>query len=329
MFLSELLLIAVVRRRSVPFALFDEPYWQRGGNLYLLGMNHFLRTLVLALALVSVQAVEKYTRTEDIIYGRKYGLALTMDVFKPEHPNGAAVLFMVSGGFFSAKEGINPYLLQAFFDHGYTVFAIVHGSQPKFIIPEITSDIHRAVRFIRHNASRWGIDPNKLGISGASAGGHLSLTMGTQGRPGAADAKDPVDRESSAVQAVACFFPPTDFLNYGAPGVDAVGVGILSQFKPAFGTKSDTAESRQTYGTEISPIYFLSSNTAPTLIIHGDADKLVPIQQAEIFVAKAKELGVKAELVRREGKEHGWVGIEKDGEILAKWFDDKLLGRQP
>jgi acetyl esterase/lipase len=269
-------------------------------------------------------AADNFSRTEDIIYGRKYGVALTMDLFRPEKPNRAAVLFMVSGGFFSAKEAINVKMYRPFLDRGYTVFAIVHGSQPKFIIPEITQDIHRAVRFIRHNASNYGIDPMKFGITGASAGGHLSLTMGTQGKPGVADAKDPVDRESSAVQAVACFFPPTDFLNYGAPGVDAVGVGILAAYKAAFGPRSETEEARKVYGREISPVYFVSSNVPPTLILHGDADKLVPFQQAELFVAKAKESGVKAELVRREGKDHGWPGIEKDLELLANWFDEHL-----
>jgi acetyl esterase/lipase len=62
-------------------------------------------------------------------------------------------------------------------DRGYTVFAVVHGSQPRFIITEITEDIHRAIRFIRTNAAKWDVRPDKLGITGGSAGGHLSLTM--------------------------------------------------------------------------------------------------------------------------------------------------------
>jgi len=73
------------------------------------------------------------------------------------------------------------------------------------------------VRFIRHNAAQYGVKPDCLGITGGSAGGHLSLTMGTQGTKGDASAKDPIDRESSEIQCVACFFPPTDFLNYGKP----------------------------------------------------------------------------------------------------------------
>jgi acetyl esterase/lipase len=133
-----------------------------------------------------------------------------------------------------------------------------------------------------------------------------------------------VDRESSAVQAVACFFPPTDFLNYGATGEDAVGVGILKQFKPAFGPRSDSAEGRQDLGKEISPIYFVTSNLPPTLIIHGDADKLVPIQQAETFVQRAKEAGVTVKLIVKEGKAHGWKDVEPDLAAIADWFDEHL-----
>src|SRR6185436_3545028 len=132
--------------------------------------------------------------------------------------NGIGILLMVSGGWFSAHEAINQNYVRPLLNRGYTVFAVVHGSQPKFIITEIEQDIHRAVRFIRHNATRYGVDPARLGITGGSAGGHLSLTMAAKGAKGDSAAKDPIDRESSEVQCVACFFPPTDFLNYGAPG---------------------------------------------------------------------------------------------------------------
>ena len=270
-----------------------------------------------------------FSRTEDVIYGRKFGMALTLDVFQPAKPNGAGIVFMVSGGWFSSHEAINPQWCRPFLDRGYTVFAVVHGSQPKFVVTEILEDIHRAIRFIRHNAARYGVDANKLGITGASAGGHLSLMMAVKGGKGKADAKDPIDRESSEIQSVACFFPPTDFLNYGQPGENAVGVGTLKDFKSGFGARSDTAEGRQELGREISPIYFIQSNTPPILIIHGNADKLVPIYQAEQFIKRCEEKGVKAKLVVREGKAHGWGGIEKDLLLFADWFEEHLRGMKP
>ncbi len=267
-----------------------------------------------------------YTRTEDLVYGRKFGTALTLDVFEPREKNGYGLILVVSGGFFSGKEAINPGFAQPFLDRGYTVFAVVHGSQPRFIIPEIQQDLHRGVRWIRREAGRWGVKPEALGAFGASAGGHLSLTLASQGGPGSPDARDPVDRESSAVKAIACFFPPVDFANWGAPGEDACGVGRLAGFKPAFGPRSDTAESRELYSREISPFHYVSAKTAPSLIIHGDADDLVPLYQAQLFEKKAKEVGATCKLVVNEGGKHGWPGIDKDLVTFADWFDEHLRG---
>jgi acetyl esterase/lipase len=283
--------------------------------------------LLLACSLAApAQTPAEFTRTEDVVYGRKFGVALTLDVIQPAKSNGYGIIYMVSGGWFSSHDSINPKTYAPYLDRGYTVFAVCHGCQPKFIIPEITQDIHRAIRFVRHNAAKWGVKPDRLGITGASAGGHLSLTMGTQGGPGRADAKDPIDRESSAVQVVACFYPPTDFLNYGAPGEDAVGVGTLTNYKGAFGPGSDTPEGRQQLGRAVSPIYFITPQLPPTLIIHGDADKLVPIQQAESFVKRATEAGATARVIAKPGAVHGWPNQALDVAVLADWFDEHLRG---
>ncbi len=287
-----------------------------------------LRTLLAASLLIPwtarTQEDVPYTRTEDLIYGRKFGTALTLDVFEPEKKNGAAAILIVSGGFFSAKEAIQPAFCLPFLKRGYTVFAIVHGSQPRYIIPEIHEDIHRAVRWIRHHADRWQIDPERFAAYGASAGGHLTLTLATQGGPGPADARDPIDRASSAVQAAACFFPPTDYSNWGEPGEDACGVGRLAAFNPAFGPRSATPEGRADLSREISPIHYVTSGTAPFLIIHGDADELVPLYQAETFVTRARDAGVPCRLVVREGAGHGWPDIARDLELFADWFDKHL-----
>ena len=108
-------------------------------------------------------------------------------------------------------------------------------------------------------------------------------------------------------------------------GEDAVGIGTLQGFKTAFGPRSDTPEERQKLGREISPIYYIHSNMPPTLVIHGDADKLVPIYQAKTFIDRAKEMGNTAKLVVREGKEHGWADIASDLEIIVDWFDQYLV----
>src|SRR5467141_3225533 len=113
--------------------------------------------LVAAPAFTESSTLVGYKRSEDILYGRKFGTALTLDVFEPEKKNGCSILFMVSGGFFSSHEAINSKSYLPLLERGYTVFAVVHASQPRFQIHEITQDIHRAVRFVRHNAARWGV----------------------------------------------------------------------------------------------------------------------------------------------------------------------------
>ena len=281
----------------------------------------------------SVPARVAYTRTEDVVYGRKFGTALTLDVIQPKTgANGYAIITLVSGGWKSSHEGVNPGAYTAYLARGYTVFAVVHGSQPKFIISEIIPDIHRAVRFIRTNAARWSIDPAHLGITGASAGGHLSLTLGTQGGPGQPDAPDPVDRASSSIQAVACFYPPTDFLNYGRDGELAVGVGTLKDYPPAFGPEADTPAGRQRLGEQLSPARFITAQLPPTLIFHGDADPLVPLQQSQLFVQRATAAGANAKLIVKPGAAHGgktWLNVDGDRAVMADWFDRYLRGLVP
>lgn len=277
------------------------------------------------------------TRTEDVIYGRKFGMALTMDVFAPAEKNGLGVIFLVNGAWYSSRDPVTvpfpfpcvtPGNYRPYLDRGYTVFAVVSSSAPKFIIPEIVEDLHRAVRFIRHNAAKFGVNPERLGILGSSSGGHLALMIATQGGKGPADAEDPVDRESSAVGAVACFFPPTDFLNWGAPGVDAVGLASMAPLDVVFGPRAYTAHGRQVLGRELSPIYYVTSTLPPTLIIHGDADNVVPLQQSQSFVKRAAEVGAPpVKLVVRKGKGHGWGDFwksQEDTTLFVEWFDMHL-----
>jgi len=300
-------------------------------------LQKLLLTMIALLSTSTVWAQSpSFKRIEDVIYGRKHGLAMTMDIFQcTEKPNGAGIIFCVSGGWFSAKESINVGWMQELTKRGYTVFAVVHGSQPKFTIPEVLEDMHRATRFIRLNAEKYGVDKERLGITGGSAGGHLSLMQGNAFKPGDPKARNPIDRESSKVTAIACFFPPTDFLNYGKDGVVALGNGTLTGFRPPFefwerdkgsnALKIITDEKRrEAIGKEISPIYHVKTESAPALIIHGDKDFLVPIQQAERIIEKYKEVKVPAELIVKKGAGHGWAKIETDFTSMGEWFDKYL-----
>jgi acetyl esterase/lipase len=282
-----------------------------------------------------------------VIYGRKYGTALTMDVFTPKNrANGAAAILVVSGGWSSAHElPPDSAFVGELMKRGCTVFAVFHGSQPQYTVPEIIRDVGRAVRFIRHHARDHKVDPGRFGIYGASSGGHLALMQGLAGDAGDPNAKDPVEKESSRVQAVACFFPPTDFLNYGKPGEVALGRGPLAGLRAAFEFRELDAKTKTfvpvkdeaqilKIGRQISPVYHVGPGAPPVLIFHGDADKLVPIQQSELLVRKLKESGVEAKLVVKPGAGHayglvtglgyGWPNLPKDLAQVADWFDKHL-----
>jgi acetyl esterase/lipase len=308
-------------------------------------MRRILLSLLLGWAVVLVGAgpagawdeeVPPFTRTRDVIYGRKFGLALTLDVFVPKKgANGIAVVSVVSGGWFSRPEMIAPPFYHELLRRGYTVFAVVHGSQPRFTIDSAAEDISRAVRFIRYHAKTYRIDPERIGIIGASAGGHLALLQGTAGDKGNPKARDPIDRVSSRVQAVGCFFPPTDFLNYGEKGREMIDRAFAPPFTAAVDYHEFDAKKARYFpvtdkkklreiARRLSPITHVNAESAPALLIHGDKDRLVPIQQSEGMVARLREAKVPARLVVRKGADHGWLSILEDMALIADWFDKHL-----
>ena len=171
---------------------------------------------------LNAQDTLNYTRTE-IIYGRKDGMALTMLMLIPkERPNGKAIISLASGNWVSSYNNALNFANRSdiYITKGYTVFVVIHCSQPRYAIPNEIADIKRAVRFIRYNANNYNIDGNHLGITGSSSGGHLSLMVGLSDDKMDTTSRDPVDKISSRVQAVAVFYPPTDFLNWGQDKMD-------------------------------------------------------------------------------------------------------------
>ncbi len=251
-------------------------------------------SLSIVFALFSLQLLDaEVTRERDIVYQRSEGVALTMDVFRPENPNGIGIIKIVSGGWKSRHDRVGDDYSSPYTDEGYTVFAVFHGSQPRYKVRDIMGFMHRAVRFIRTHANRWDIDP--------------------------------VDRASSAVQAVGVFYPPTDYLNWAEPGDEAVGIGKQARWQPAFGPESETAEGRQTLGRAMSSLYHISEKTPPITIMHGDSDKIVPLFQSESFKKIADTHGVPVELVVKKDGGHGWPNRIADEVQFLNWFNERLL----
>ncbi|WP_439627924.1 alpha/beta hydrolase fold domain-containing protein [Gemmata sp.] len=274
------------------------------------------------------------TRSEDVIYGRRDNLALTLDVFAPKgKPNGAGVIICISGDFKSDKMYLGlaeRMIFPEFLDRGYTVFAVMHGSQPRVTVPEIVADTHRAVRFIRASAKKYGVNPEKLGIAGMSSGGHLSLMMGVAGKPGDPKADDPVERESSKVAAVACFFPVTDFQAFEAnPPQGFEDLFPLREFDAKAGKFTTvTPERRREIGRDCSPLHCATRDAAPVRILHGDKDKLVPLDQSERLIEKLKTFDVVCELGVKKGMEHSARQALPYLPEIREWFDTYLLEKK-
>ena len=266
-----------------------------------------------------------HTWTRGIVYGERHGSELTLDIVKPTHPNGIGVVLVVSGGWKSGSDSFSPWLAAPLVRHGYTVFPVYHLSQPEASVSEIFDDISRGVRFIRLHADEYGIDPDRLGVTGGSAGGHLSLMLATCGGSGPAESDDAVARSSSAVQSVAIFYPVTDLTDLSG-STEYVREGQPPKsFLKAFRQEPLDLPRWQETSRALSPIHHLSDRLPPTLIHHGNADTLVPFDQSQRFIEKARGLGCEVALVEVPDAGHGWLSMPFDIMAFATWFDRTLL----
>lgn len=263
--------------------------------------------------------------TKGIVYAQRHGQELTMEVHQPESPNGLGLVLIVSGKWKSHRDKFKPWLGAPFFHQGYTIFAVTHLAQPQATIPEIVQDMHRAVRFVRHHAADYGVDGDRLAVTGGSSGGHLSLMLATQGGPGSPDAPDPVDRADSSVQAAAIFFPVTDLLNLGLSTENDGTGGPPIHFRDSFGPGAkDMKTWREDIGLAMSPLFHIGEKLPPILIAHGDADTLVPVDQSVRFQARAAELGHQVELWVVKGGRHGWLTMLWDAHRFGLWIKERL-----
>ena len=306
-------------------------------------MKKIFLPLLLLVLFTTLQAQNDLS-FDEIIYGRKDGVALTMLQLKPTaKSNGRAIIMVIAGSWNSSyyqatKAGTLNDSKNLYTNKGYTVFEVIVGSQQRFAIPDQIEDAKRAVRYIRYNAKKLGVDPDHIGITGYSAGGHLSLAVATADEKIDTTSGDPVDHVSSRVQAVAVLFPPTNFLNWDGAGFNIINTVKLQRQSQVFGAFdfrkwndstrtydpiSDTT-ARNKIGKDISPAYLVSSDDPPVFIIHGDADKVVPLQQSEAIIAQFKKAGVPNNLIIKKGIGHSIDDMQPEIQQFTGWFDKYL-----
>ena len=297
-------------------------------------MRHAIVVVLLAMILV-IGATPSATAEErvehNVVFGMYSGLALLMDIYHPETPNGYGIVFISGSGWTralsldatplkeSGQEEIYAVPLAA---AGYTVFGINHRASPRFRHPAHLEDAQRAVRFVRHHADRFGIDSDRIGAMGGSSGGHLVSLLGML--DGKGDAKDPspVNRSSAKVQVVVARAAPTDLT-----------LSSSSRNHPLFGfRRSDRTDSDEyRHFVEASPVTHVTSDDAPTLLIHGDADEVVTYENSEVMRDALDRASVPADLLRIPGGGHGptFPGATTPPDFvraMVEWFDRYLPG---
>ncbi|MEX1256700.1 MAG: alpha/beta hydrolase [Gemmatimonadota bacterium] len=268
---------------------------------------------ILLLAALPVAAQAPVEITPDVVYGHKDGMAMTFDVFQPEsNANGIGLIHMVSGGWVSSwtppEQAVQRY--RFLLDQGFTVFSVRHGSSPRYLVPDAFSDVKLATRYINLHGTEFGVDPERLGVWGSSAGGHLSLMLGLTADEGNAAGTTPVESAPSRIAAVVAYFPPTDLRSWAGP----------SERFPALDFDPTLAES-------ISPVLHVDGDTPPTLLMHGDEDTLVPIAHSERLHAIFQESGVTAEFIPFPGQGHGFRGedAQRGQREVVEWFTKHLV----
>ena len=332
-----------------------------------------MRMRCLALFILSLLAVPAFGENAfdakavgirpDEVYGHRFGLALTFDVYTPGNSNGAAVLFISSGGYASGllrqcekgqdslwrflpadavgKWDLPPLLLEQYsfqklLAAGFTVFDIRHGSTPRFTIDEMFEDCSRAVRHIKFHAKEYGIDAARIGIWGGSAGGHLALLLGTRVVKGRTAYKEvtgafelnklsePELETGSGVRAVAAYYPA----GYDLVSDRAAYPEVFNSL-PALNVPDAVLD-------ELSIKKYLGPANPPVLIIYGDQDMPFIVGACNNIAAGLKKSAAGVETTVLPGVGHEFKG--KDGSYkdarpgqaamdkLVEWFKAKLLG---
>jgi acetyl esterase/lipase len=260
---------------------------------------------------------------KDLEYGRADGRAMRLDLYLPEKSQKALPLLVwIHGGAWMSGSKDDPSPALRFSADGYAVAHVGYRLSQEAKFPAQIHDCKAAVRWLRANAQKYGLDPNKFVAWGGSAGGHLVALLGTTGGTPELEGRVNDLKESSRVPAVVDWFGPTDFLQIGNAESD------LQHNAP------DSPESKLIGGAVLenkdkaakaSPISYVSKDAPPFLIMHGDRDRTVPFNQSELLYAALKKAGVDVTFVPMKGAGHGFGGPEAIGpvrEFLRRCFKE-------
>jgi acetyl esterase/lipase len=270
--------------------------------------------------------LEKITIQADIEYAKAGDINLKLDVYQPKADSDKArpcIVWIHGGGWQNGdKAGGRGRLASLVASGDYVGASVGYRLTDKGIWPAQIHDCKAAIRYLRANADKLGIDEGKIGVWGSSAGGHLVSMLGTSGDVKEVEGDLGTTGVSSRVACVVDYCGPSDFLAFGlaAPRMNQPG-------QPVFKLFGGPLKENEALAKQASPITHVTKDDPPFLIVHGTDDKTVTIRQAELLHAAQKAAGVETTFVKIEGGGHGIGGPEIEARVRA-FFDKHLLGKQ-
>jgi alpha-L-fucosidase 2 len=280
-----------------------------------------MKLRILSAILLGASLVAAAAKPEDgLVYGEAGGQKLTMDYYPPAGKEPHPIAIIIHGGGFvggTSKNGSEAYCADFLAPAGYAVFSINYRLAPQFPLSAMVEDVQRAVRYLRHNAKKWDADPGRIALVGGSEGGYLSNMAGVLPGRGNPDAKDPVDRESAAVQAVVTLFGLSNLPTMPMRG----------DTKSLLGPRGDASEA--------SPVNHVTSKAPPFLLIHGDKDEAVPLDQSIRMQKALRAAGVRCDLLvipngpHATGSWHTIPGVPDWEKQMTEWLNGVLRHKGP
>ncbi len=265
---------------------------------------------------------------------------LLLDLYLPDKPTlkpQPLLIYIHGGGWLEFSKEICPGEIVA--QRGYAIACINYRYSTEAIFPAQIHDAKAAVRWLRANATKYSLDPNKFGAWGTSAGGHLSLLLGTSGGVTELEGNQGNLDVSSEVQAVCNWFAPTDFTKVPPAFTEPFSLEIEKKYQktPWFlytkvthkllgGAVKDNLE----LAALANPINYIDSEDPPVMVVHGDLDKIVPVNQSEILVSALEAKGVPVTFVRKPNMKHSYRGENQERfnpeliNLALEFFDQNL-----
>lgn len=260
--------------------------------------------LTLATAVFAQPAVVR-----NVEYGRIGNQALQLDFYPSAQPQAPLVIYLHGGGWASGSRAKLGLAAQELRQEGFALASVDYRLVPQAVWPSQIQDVKCAVRYLRLHAGELGVDPERFGVWGESAGGHLACLIGLAGPEAGFDNEGGSSEASSKVQAVADLYGPTDFTTNDL--TTGRGLAYLSGL----------VQNRPELYPQASPASYVTNTAPPFLIVHGEGDDLVPIHQSELLAEKLSSAGVSAQLVRVSQAGHSFEQHPDKPKIVKRIVD--------